>query len=160
MYMKTILLFLVLFKVTSSSYGQAEASDVKTSDPVDVVKNFLSAYINGDHEKFASYIAPDVIWVQPGDNRIAGVKTSRTELLKMGAKMFELSAGTIKLSDIEYYSSNGNTVVCVLHWKAAQPTGNVLDIKNIDVYTVENSKIVMARIFSKDIRAEDDFWGR
>lgn len=159
--MKTILTAVFTLYSVSFLYSQ---NDIKTatdtSDPAAVVKEFLYAYINGDHERFASYLHPDVIWVQPGNNRISGVKKSKDELLSMGARMSELSAGTIKLVDVEFYTSYGNTVACVLHWKAAQPIGSVLDVKNIDIYTVENSKIVLVKVFSSDLPAEDKFWGR
>ncbi|MBA4057663.1 MAG: nuclear transport factor 2 family protein, partial [Marivirga sp.] len=122
--------------------------------------DFLTAYVAGDHQKFSDLLHPDVIWLQPGNNRVSGIKKTKTELLQMGAKMYELSARTLKLVGVSYYSSNGNTVACILHWHAAQPTGIVLDINNIDVYTVENGKIIMARIFSENIEKEDEFWGK
>lgn len=74
--------------------------------------------------------------------------------------MWELTAGTIQLSDVQYYAPNGNTVVAVLHWKATNTAGNSLDIKNIDVYTVEDRKIVIGRIYTEDASAEDRFWGK
>jgi ketosteroid isomerase-like protein len=134
--------------------------DANSADPVQVVKDFLTAYREKDHEKFASLLHPDVVWIQPGDNNVSGVKTSKEELFQMGGKMKALSAQTLTLTDVKYFSANGNTVVCILHWKAVQPTGILLDVDNIDVYTVENGKIIMAKIFSEDILKENKFWGK
>jgi len=100
------------------------------------------------------------VWVQPGDSRVSGVKKSKTELMLMGKQMSELTARTLQLQDVQYIAPNGNTVVCLLHWKASQPTGHVLDVRNIDVYTIENGKIILARIYSDDIEAENAFWGK
>ncbi len=160
--MNTILILFISVTTAISVSGQNISTNPqeKSTEPVQVVKDFLTAYMEKKHERFTSLLHPDVIWIQPGDNRISGVKKSKTELLQMGRKMSELSAGTLKLTDVKYYSYNGNTVVCILHWKAAQPTGSTLDIDNIDVYTVENGKIIMAKIFSEDILAEDKFWGK
>jgi ketosteroid isomerase-like protein len=46
----------------------------------------------------------------------------------------------------------------VLRWKASRP-GAQLDTDNIDVYTVENGKIVAAKIYMADMAQEDAFWG-
>jgi ketosteroid isomerase-like protein len=77
----------------------------------------------------------------------------------MVGKMFELSANTLRLTDIKTVSVNGNKVACLLHWNAAQPAGGILDVDNIDVYTVENGQITKADIFTADLESENHFWG-
>jgi uncharacterized protein len=159
--MKTIIFILTMVAMTSVKAQVVNSAPQQIpATPDQVVKDFLTAYMAHNHEKFTSLLHPDVIWVQPGDNKVSGVKQSKTELLQMGAKLSELSARTLKLADVKYFSPVGNTVVCILHWTAAQPTGSILDIDNIDVYTVENGKIIQAKIFSEDILQEDKFWGK
>jgi uncharacterized protein len=160
--MKKILVVLITscFSLPMFAQDVAVQANENDNDPASVVKKFLMAYMAGDHQKFSSLLHPEVVWIQPGDNRVSGVKKSKTELLQMGALMSELSARTLKLIDVKYYSANANTVVCILHWRAVQPTGLLLDVNNIDVYTVEDGKIVVARIFSENIEKEDDFWGK
>jgi len=161
-HMKKFIVLISTLTFTLSLYAQGN-SEIPASlvlEPIQVVKEFLTAYREGNHEKVNSLFHPDVVWVQPGDNRISGLKKSRAELNQMGGKMVELSARTLKLTDVKIFSATGNTVVCILHWKAVQPTGNVLDIDNIDEYTVENGRIIMAKIFSEDIAKEDKFWGK
>jgi uncharacterized protein len=153
------LIVTLLIGLWANVYAQDTRSTVD-HEPLSVVKNFLQAYMEGDHVKFSACLHPDVVWIQPGDNRVAGVKKSKAELLQMGAKMWELSAGTIRLVEVKYYSVNGNTVACILRWKGAQPPGGILDVTNIDVYTVEHGKIVMAKVFSEDIDQENRFWGK
>ena len=162
---KAFVMVFGMFTVLSDGFlanaqGESTTPDHEINTPYHVVKTFLMAYIAGDHEKFVSLVDPDVVWVQPGDNRVSGVKKSKTELLQMGAKMAELSTRTLKLKDVQYFAPNGNTVVCILHWTAAQPTGSILDVRNVEVYTVENGKIILARIYSEDIDQENAFWGK
>jgi uncharacterized protein len=156
------LIFILIFIPMTSANAQVDNSKPheSLSSPLQVVKEFLTAYMEHNGEKFTSLLHPDVIWVQPGDNRVSGVKKSKAELLQMGAKFAELSAHTLKLVDVKYFSPEGNTVVCILHWTAAQPTGNILDVRNIDVYTVENGRIILVKVFSEDILQEDRFWGK
>lgn len=160
--MKKVLIVIIAVACGFIANGQGEGvtSSEELSSPLLVVKTFLTAYIEHNHDRFVSLLHPDVVWVQPGENRISGVKKSKAELMEMGKKMAELTMRTLKLEDIQFFEPNGNTVVCILHWTASQPTGNVLDVRNIDEYTVENGKIVLARIYSEDIDKENSFWGK
>lgn len=125
-----------------------------------VVKEFLNAVQTGNNEKLAAILHPDIQWVQPGDSRVSGIKKSGGEVFQMVGTMFAASANTLTLTEIKSVTAHGNSVACLIHWKAAQPTGKTLDVDNIDVYTVEDGKIVEAKIYSSDLSQEDDFWGK
>lgn len=124
-----------------------------------VVTEFLTAIQKGDNQKLAELINPEIEWNQPGNNRVSGIKRSNTEVFQMVGKMFELSANTLRLTDIRSVSVNGNKVSCLLHWNAANPAGGVLDVDNIDVYTVESGQLIRAEIYSADLEKENVFWG-
>lgn len=129
------------------------------NEATQVVTEFLSAVKRVDTEMLGSLLHEDVEWKQPGNNSISGLKRSRSEVFQMVGKMFELSANTVKLTDIKSISANGNRVACLLHWNATRPAGAVLNIDNIDVYTVEDGKIIKAEVFTVDEAAENEFWG-
>nr|WP_295931810.1 nuclear transport factor 2 family protein [uncultured Dyadobacter sp.] len=152
--MKTILTICITIMTTISISAQNDKAM-----PLQTVKDFLTAYMAHDHQKFASYLHPDLVWEQPGNNRISGTKKSRNELLQMGASMGQLSEGTIRLESVRYLDAHDDHVACILHWKAAQPNGAVLDVENIDVYKVRDGQIVQAVIYSSDIAQENAFWG-
>jgi ketosteroid isomerase-like protein len=125
---------------------------------MEVVSTFLTAIQQGNHDVLASSLHPDVTWSQPGTNRFAGQKTSRTEVFKLVGGMVEASEKSLRLTDVKTLAVNGNQVACLLHWKAIQSNGGILDVDNIDVYTVKNGQIVNATIFSADLAQEDNFW--
>lgn len=125
-----------------------------------LVYDFLTAVQQGNHALVTASLDEAVEWDQPGTNYFSGVKKSRQEVFQMVGGMYELTANTMKLTDIKVLAENGNEVACLLHWKAARPTGEVLDVDNIDVYTVEKGHIVKARIFSADLTQENKFWAR
>ena len=124
------------------------------------VKTFLTAIQQGNQQTLATIIHPDIQWHQPGTNRFSGIKTSGTAVFQMVVGMIEASAHTLNLTDIKQVTVNGNKVACLVHWQAAQPGGGTLNVDNIDVYTVENGKIVEATVYSEDIAQEDYFWGK
>lgn len=123
-----------------------------------VVRDFLTAVQQHNGEKMVALLHPDVTWNQPGNNRFAGRKGSRAEVLQMAGGMQEVAAKTLTLSSVKTLSVNGNQVACLVHWQAAQPNGGVLDVDNIDVYTVKDGQIVNATVFSADVAQEDNFW--
>lgn len=123
-----------------------------------VVSDFLTAVQQHNGEKMTALLHPDVVWSQPGKNRFAGQKKSRDEVFQMAGGMQEAAAKTLTLSSVKTLSVNGNQVACLVHWQAVQPNGGVLDVDNIDVYTVKDGQIVNAMVFSADIAQEDNFW--
>ena len=147
-----------IFLMTSMVF-QTYAQQTTTPQPDQVVREFLFGVQQHDREKVKSMLHPQVQWEQPGNNRLSGTKRSADEVMEMGRIMGEWSERTLRLSSIEQCGTNGNTVAVRLRWTAAQPTGKVLDVGNVDIYTVENGKITHARIYSEDIVQEDRFWG-
>lgn len=124
------------------------------------VKTFLTAVQQGDHQTAKALIHPDIQWNQPGNNRFSGLKKSSTAVVQMMGGMIAATANTLNLADIKELTVNGNKAACLVRWKGVQPGGGVLDVNNIDVYTVENGKIVEATVYSEDIAQEDYFWGK
>ncbi|HEV8513528.1 MAG TPA: nuclear transport factor 2 family protein [Cyclobacteriaceae bacterium] len=158
--MKNINLVVVLMLSALATLAQPNVSPEPTNaEPSVLIKEFFDAYRAHNREKVSSMMHPDIMWTQPGNNRLSGVKKSREEVKAMGKLMAELSAKTIELADIKILNATGNSVACLLRWKAVQPTGNVLDVENIDVYTIENGLIVNVKIYSADLVQEDKFWG-
>lgn len=174
--MKTILFHLALL-VTLIQVSQAQQAkkaaiennsiiihhlktDKMENQAINVVTTFLTAVQQGNTEKLGTLLHPEVQWEQPGNNRFSGIKKNITEVFQMVGGMFEVSANTLALTNIQVVAVNGNGVACLIHWNAAQPTGKILNVDNIDVYTVENGKITSAKIYSADLSQEDDFWGK
>jgi uncharacterized protein len=81
-----ILISALTFAFSLCAQSNSEIPTSSALEPIQVVKEFLDAYREGNHEKVNSLFHPDVVWIQPGDNRISGVKKSRTELNQMGIK--------------------------------------------------------------------------
>ncbi|WP_207510952.1 nuclear transport factor 2 family protein [Longitalea luteola] len=123
-----------------------------------IVTEFLKAVQTGNNAQLAALLSPNIRWEQPGDNLVSGIKNSAAEVFGMVGKMFELSANSLRLTDIKSVTVNGNEVACLLQWQATKPDGATLNVENIDVYTVNNGEIVKARVFTADIEAENSFW--
>ena len=168
--MKRIVLMLVVALAGSANTQPINPKPIRqsisnqpTSQPMEtqsmqVVREFLTAVQQGNQAKLASLVHPAIEWNQPGRNRFSGTKTSSTEVFQMVGSMFQATDNSLALTDIKVLTANGNSVACLIHWKAVQPNGGLLDVDNIDVYTVENGQIVKAKVYSADVSQEDNFW--
>ena len=119
---------------------------------------FLTAVQQGDNELLVAILSPEIKWNQPGWNKIAGMKNSSAEVFGMVGEMFRISENTLRLTEIKSVSVNENKAACLLHWSAKTAAGKILEVDNIDVYTIENGKITAAEIYSADQEQEDLFW--
>jgi uncharacterized protein len=123
-----------------------------------VVSDFLNALQSGNQTRLAELLDENVIWHQPGENKFSGIKKGAGSVLEMVGGMFEISQGTFQLAEIKWLSPNGKKVACLLTFKASRP-GAILNTDSIDIYTVENGKIVEAALYTQDNKMEDDFYG-
>lgn len=123
-----------------------------------VATSFLNAVQQGNNELLATLLSPEIKWNQPGWNKIAGMKNSSTEVFGMVGEMFRISENTLRLTEIKSVSVNKNKAACLLHWSAKTASGKILEVDNIDVYTVENGKIIAVEVYTSDQEQEDLFW--
>jgi ketosteroid isomerase-like protein len=135
-----------------------QSSKTKEMESLNIVNAFLTAVQTGDHEKVNALVAADIHWEQPGNNRFSGTKSSLKEVYEMVGGMSGVTNHTLKLASVRSVSVNGNSIAAVLNWKATKPSGEILDVDNIDVYTVKDGKIVNAIVYSADIEKEDKYW--
>lgn len=171
--MKTIIITFILALshiVASRAISQNPTASARQETPkqpnrqamekqaMQVVRDFLTAVQQGNQAKLAASLHPNIEWSQPGSNRFSGIKKSSADVFKMVGGMIEVSSNTLALTDVNVLTVNGNSVACLVHWKAVQPNGGILDVDNIDVYTVENGQITKATVYSADIAQEDEFW--
>jgi ketosteroid isomerase-like protein len=131
----------------------------KIKNMENIVRAFLAAVQQVDLEKIGAILHPEVKWHAPGNNRFSGLKNSVGEVFQMVGGMFEATQNTFALAEIKSVAVNGNKVACVLRFKAVR-NGVTLDTDNIDVYTVEDGKIVAVEAFATDAAGEDAFWGK
>src|SRR5215831_10105366 len=100
--MKDINLIVVLILSALTTFAQPNTSpEITNADPAAFIKEFFDAYRAHNREKVSSMMHPDIMWTQPGSNRLSGVKKSREEVKAMGKAMAEISAKTIELANFK-----------------------------------------------------------
>lgn len=122
-----------------------------------VVETFQAALAKGDMETVGASFADDVVWHQPGSSFVSGSYEGKEALFAHLGRFMELSGGTFKIDRVEYGAENGNLVASSVHF-TAEAGGDKLSMSGVDLFRVEDGKIVEVWLFSEDSDAEDAFW--
>ena len=125
---------------------------------IDIAKNYIRAAQSGDQALLASLISPDVVWHQPGKNRISGTHRGMPAVGAMLGGMMEVSGGTFTISRADHFMENADWVAINIEFKAKRG-GAELEQAGVDLLRIENGRIVEVRLFSSDQALEDAFWG-
>ncbi|GAB2551603.1 nuclear transport factor 2 family protein [Spirosoma aerophilum] len=162
----THLLFLFLLFLLALGTTRADIPHTKhITNPGDtaaaqLIRQFLTAVQQGDHTVPRQLLHPQVTWHQPGNHRFAGLKQSSKAVFQMVHDMNEAASRTLRLAEVKVIAVNGNQVACLVNWKAVMEGGGVLDVDNIDLYTLQDGKIVNVVVYSANLAQEDWFWGK
>ncbi len=131
------------------------------SDSVAVVQQYFDALAAKDFATVAGFLADDIVWHQPGDNRFSGLQTGADAVNAMIGGMMEISRGSFELALLAppMLNDDSGLVAATIHFTATRD-----DLKlgqdGIDLLKVADGKIVEVWLFSSDQPAEDEFWGR
>ncbi|MFG1812257.1 nuclear transport factor 2 family protein [Kribbella sp. NPDC049174] len=106
----------------------------------------------------AGLFAEDIVWHQPGANRLSGVHRGSAAVDQLLGAMMTISGGSFELSVIGVPMVNADQVAIPVHF-AGQRAGGELGQDGVDVLRIEGDRIAEVRLFSSDQEAEDAFWG-
>jgi uncharacterized protein len=130
------------------------------SDPVAVVQQYFDALAAKDFGGVAGFLADDIVWHQPGDNRFSGLQQGAGAVNAMIGGMMEISQGSFELALTGPPMLNGDDLVAApIHFTAKHPGGD-LGQAGVDLLKVADGKIIEVWLFSADQPGEDAFWGR
>ena len=123
---------------------------------VDVFRRVYAAFTNGDMDRLAELIAPDVVWRVPGDNLISGTYTSRDAIFGCFNRIFELSNGSYKPQVHDILADDEHTVA-LLH-ATARRGEKTLDQDYAFVFHIRDGRITQTWEAWTEGPAWNDFW--
>ncbi|TCN35568.1 hypothetical protein EV644_115132 [Kribbella orskensis] len=128
------------------------------TDPVAVAQQYFDALMAKDFAKVGSFLAPDIVWHQPGANQFSGTQEGADAVNAMIGGMMAASAGTFELELIAPPMLNGDLVAAAIRFGARRDEVE-MTMDGVDLLRVAHGQIVEVWLFSGDQKAEDDFWG-
>ncbi|HEY1093622.1 MAG TPA: nuclear transport factor 2 family protein [Glycomyces sp.] len=130
-----------------------------TKSTAAVARTYYEAMSAGDIPTATSLFAADIAWHQPGDHRFAGLKDGAAAVGEMIGAQMALTEGTFELKFTGEPMVNGALAAIPVHF-AGKRDGAEMSMDGVDVFRVEDGKIVEMWLFSADQDAEDAFWGK
>lgn len=127
--------------------------------PMAIAIAYFDALSRGDVPATMSYLAPTIVWHQPGANRFSGIHTGIESVGALLGGMMKVSEGTFQLLVTGSAMVNGDLVAVPVRF-VGDRTEASMDMAGIDLLTVRGGKIVEMHLFSEDGPNEDSFWGQ
>ncbi|MDX3507097.1 nuclear transport factor 2 family protein [Streptomyces sp. ATCC51928] len=125
---------------------------------IDVVGRYGAAAAAGNMAALAATLTKDVVWHQPGANRLSGDHVGPEAVVAHLGRFMELSGGTFAL-ETESATESGNLVATTVRFTAEREGAAALDQHGVDVFRVEGDLIAEIWLIGEDQAAEDRFWG-
>lgn len=124
----------------------------------ETIGRYGAAAAAGDMAALAATLSPDVVWHQPGGNQLSGDHVGPDAVVAHLGRFMELSGGTFTLST-ESVAEAGALVATTVRFTASRAGRADLDQRGVDVFRVEDDRIVEVWLISEDQAEEDAFWG-
>jgi uncharacterized protein len=119
----------------------------------DLVARALGAIRDGDDESARELIADDFVWHVPGRSPIAGDARGPAEF---GQKFRRLVAAGLRPEILATFEGDEHAVF--LQRNMAEADGHSLDVKVVNVFTVEDERLTRMDTYFGDQAALDEFW--
>jgi ketosteroid isomerase-like protein len=124
-----------------------------------IIDSYFKAIQTGDLQTLGALVSEDIIWHQPGSNKLSGTHQGASAVFGTIGGMMEESAGTFKIDSVQSIMANGSRVAAVLTF-SGQRDGSEMSMLGVDIFTIEGGKITESWLYSADQPAEDAFWGQ
>jgi uncharacterized protein (TIGR02246 family) len=123
-----------------------------------VVRRMYEAFTAGDGEAMSQLLAPDVVWITPGDSRISGTYKGQEDVFKVFALCGEISEGTMSIELGSIKAAGANTVISDHRVTAHRHDGATLDVHETETWTVEDGRITRVDESNDNPQAMDAFF--
>lgn len=127
--------------------------------PVAVVESCFRALAAGQVPEAMAAFARDVVWNQPGRNRLSGRYQGPEAVARLIATTTELSQGGFRAVPTGPAMGNGELVAVPVSFSGRRE-GQVLGQGGVGLLKVQGGRITEVHLFSSDGPAEDRFWGQ
>lgn len=121
------------------------------------IREIFAAYQRGDVGPFADALAPEVVWVVPGDSQLAGQYKGLGGILELFEKAQTASGGTYQQSLVDVLV--GESLVAVLYRATGRRSDASLDIEMILMCRLDGHLLTHITALPCDPEAFQAFWG-
>ena len=118
----------------------------------------LNALTTGGMNAFASLMADDIRWHQPGHNPFSGTHQGKENVLRMIGGLIKHTGDTLQLSPNGAAMANGDLIACPFRLTGTSGDKNI-DQPGMLLLEMRDGKFGQVWLFAEDDAAGDDFLG-
>lgn len=122
------------------------------------VTTSLNALSTGGMNAFASLMADDIRWHQPGHNPFSGTHQGKENVLRMIGGLIRHTGDTLQLSPNGAAMTNGDLIACPFRL-AGKSGDKSIDQPGMLLLEMRDGKFGQVWLFTEDDAAGDDFLG-
>ncbi|MGI9423241.1 MAG: nuclear transport factor 2 family protein [Hyphomicrobiaceae bacterium] len=124
--------------------------------PSQIVRDFYAARASGNLDAVRTFIAPDVLWIEPAVGDQTGELHGADAVIDMITKALELTSGTFALEIGEIVEVAGHCAA-VISW-SAEKAGHAISSRELATFSVVKNRIAFAHFLPEDIEHDRTFW--
>ncbi|MBC7809047.1 MAG: nuclear transport factor 2 family protein [Akkermansiaceae bacterium] len=123
---------------------------------VQLVKRYQAAMATGDFATGATFFAPDVRYVVPGDNPLSGDFVGAEQVMGYFGKLMEVTGGTYRITEMLWLVCENEVALVTTDY--AERKGQPLIWSETIVFEIIDGKKKFIRLFQSDQETVDAFF--
>jgi len=121
-----------------------------------LIRHGYEAFAKGDLEAVREFMAPDVVWHEPGRGPLAGDHKGPEGVLALLAELGARSGGTFRIDVVDLLAS-AERVVAVQE-ESALRGDRALDVASAVDFEIHQGRITEVTVYHADTYQFDEFW--
>lgn len=122
----------------------------------EVVRRIFAAFAEKQGFALRDLIAPDAVWVVPGDGAMAGVHRGRDAIFRFLARLPKETGGTYSSRLVDVLASDGRAAA--LYRASGERHGRRLDLDQVLLFRIEGGVVHEVLALPSDPAAFEAFW--
>lgn len=125
--------------------------------PLEIARKYFDFLAQGEFEQLMSLLDDEIVWNQPGESDLSGRYQGKEKIQRLFGEFISRSQGTFKIDRVDRLMQNNEQVIAQIAFSANR-SGQELSMSGIDLFRIQNGKIVEVTLFSENQPIEDRFW--
>ena len=123
---------------------------------VKLVRHGYDAFARGDLDELREFMAPDVVWHEPGRGPLGGDHKGPEGVLALLEELRDRSDGTFAVEIVDLFANPERAVA--LQEETARRADRTLDVASAVEFEIHQGKITEVTVYHADTHHFDEFW--
>jgi uncharacterized protein len=121
---------------------------------LETVRQGYASFSSGDMDALMAVYGDDAVHIVPGSSPISGAHKGKESILGLYGKLFELSAGSLKI-ELDHVLSDGGDRVVAIHTSSMEKDGETFTQIEALLFSFVDGRVAEIQNFFADIALSD-----